>query len=169
MPVGVLTHTTLSDGQLARAWSSVVYSPERGAPTFDAGAEAGADGCHHGIREPDWGAGAGLGAGAGAKPPDGDAAAEWLVRHCARNCGQVSPPIVPAALASFHWLAHSLMTLWPAEAAPAVDAAAEVGADGCHHGIREPDWAAGAGPGAAAGAAAEPCFTRHCARNCGQV
>jgi hypothetical protein len=27
--------------------------PPEGAPTFDAGAEAGADGCHHGKREPD--------------------------------------------------------------------------------------------------------------------
>jgi hypothetical protein len=34
-----------------------------GAP----GAEAGADGCHHGNKEPDWEAGAGAGAGAGAK------------------------------------------------------------------------------------------------------
>jgi hypothetical protein len=57
MPVGVLTHTILSEGQLARAWSSVVYWSARraeGAPTFDAGAEPEADdGCHHGKREPD--------------------------------------------------------------------------------------------------------------------
>jgi hypothetical protein len=56
MRVDVLTHTTLSDGQRARASSSVAYSPGReaeGAPTFGAGAEAGADGCHHGNREPD--------------------------------------------------------------------------------------------------------------------
>jgi hypothetical protein len=73
------------------------------------------------------------------KLPDGDAVAERLVRHCARNCGQVWPPVVPAALASFHWLAHCLMTLWPAEGALAFDAGAEAGADGCNHGIREPD------------------------------
>src|ERR1700679_137928 len=68
MRVGVLTHTTVSDGQRARAASSVVYWPAcraAGAPTFGAGAEEGADCCHHGNREPDWEAGAGGGAGAG--------------------------------------------------------------------------------------------------------
>src|ERR1700683_3076875 len=119
MRVGVLTHTTVSDGQRARAASSVVYWPAcraEGAPTFGAGAEEGADCCHHGNREPDWEAGAGGGAGAaggGATPPEGGAAAEpWRARHCDKNCGQLRPPVVPAPLASFHWLAHSPMTPW---------------------------------------------------------
>ena len=76
----------------------------------------------------------------GAKLPEGGAAAEpWRVWHCARNCGHDWPPVVPAAFASFHWLAHCLMTLSPAEEAPTRDAGAEAGADGCHQGIREPD------------------------------
>jgi hypothetical protein len=134
---GVLTHTTVSDGQCARAASSVVYSPARGIAVAP-GEEAGADCCHHGNREPDCEAGAeaGAGAGAGAKPPEGVAAELWRVRHCARNCGQLWPPVVPAALASFHWLAHCLMTLWPT---PTFDAVAEAGADDCDHGKREPD------------------------------
>jgi hypothetical protein len=144
MPVGVLTQTILSDGQLARACSSVVYWSARraeGAPTLDAAGPEAEDGCHHGNREPDWEAGAvaGAGAGAGAKPPEGDAEAERLARHWDKNCGQVWPPVVPAALASFHWLAHCLMTLWAPEGAAAFDAGAEAGADGCNHGIREPD------------------------------
>src|SRR3984957_19789192 len=144
MRLGVLTQTTVSDGQRARAASSVVYWPAcrvEGAPPFDAGAEAGFDDCHHGKREPDWEAGAGAGAeaGAGAKPPEDEAAALWRVRHCDRNCGQVWPPVVPAALASFHWPAHTFMTLWPAEGAPAFEAVAELGAEGCDHGKREPD------------------------------
>jgi hypothetical protein len=32
-------------------------------------------------------------------------------RHCARNCGQVSPFVVPAALACFHWSPQTFMTL----------------------------------------------------------
>ena len=101
-----------------------------GAP----GAEAGADGCHHGNSEPDWeaGADAGAGGGAGAKlPEEGDGAAElWRVRHCARNCGQVWPLVVPAAWACFHSLAHVLITLWafaavgPPKASPKTIAAA---------------------------------------------
>jgi hypothetical protein len=56
--------------------------------------------------------GAGAGAGAGAKDPEGGAAAVlWRVRHCARNCGHVWPPVVPAASAAFHWLAHAAITL----------------------------------------------------------
>jgi hypothetical protein len=146
MRVGVLTQTTVSDGQRARAASSVVYWPAcraDGAPTFGAGVEEGADCCHHGNREPDWEAGAGPGAGAaaaGANPPGAGAAAEpWRARHCDKNCGQLRPPVVPAALASFHWLAHSLMTLWEPDGAPTFEAAGEVGADGCDHGNREPD------------------------------
>ena len=57
---GVLTQTTVSEGQRARAASSVVYWPAcraAGAPTFDAGAELEFDDCHQGKREPDWGAG----------------------------------------------------------------------------------------------------------------
>jgi len=50
MRVGVLTHTTVSDGHRARAWSSVVYSPGRGT---EGEPDAGADGCHHGNGEPD--------------------------------------------------------------------------------------------------------------------
>jgi hypothetical protein len=140
MRVGVLTHTTVSDGHRARAPSSVVYWPAckaEGAPTFAAGCEAGADCCHHGNSEPDWEAGAG--AGAGAKPPVGEEAEFWRVRHWERNCGQVRPPVVPAALAAFHWLAHTFMTLWPAGDAPAFDAAAELGVGGRDHGNREPD------------------------------
>ena len=45
---------------------------------------------------------------AGAAPPP-----VCCVRHCARNCGQVSPFVVPAALATFHCSPHSFMTLWP--------------------------------------------------------
>jgi hypothetical protein len=138
MRVGVLTQTTVSDGHRARAASSPACRAE-GGPRFGADVEVGADCCHHGNREPDWEAGAGAGAGAGAKPPEGDVAAERLARHCARNCGQVWPPVVPAALASFHWLAHIFMTLWPPEGAATFEAAAEVGADGCDHGNREPD------------------------------
>jgi hypothetical protein len=98
----------------------VYWSARRaeGALMFDAGVEAGLDGCHHGNREPDCGAGAGAAAGAGAKHPEDETAAERFARHCARNCGQLSPPIVPAALASFHWLAHVFMTPWPAEGPP---------------------------------------------------
>src|ERR1700722_6156689 len=135
MRVGVLAQTTVSDGHRARAASSVVYSPARGvapAPCEDAGADC----CHHGKREPDCEAGAGAGADAGAKPPEDAAAEPWRVRHCARNCGQLWPPVVPAALASFHWLAHSFMMLCPP---PAFDAVAEAGADGCDHGKSEPD------------------------------
>src|ERR1700723_2726181 len=168
MRVGVLTHTTVSDGQRARAASSVVYWPAcraEGAPTFDAGAEAGADCCHHGNREPGWGAGADAGAEAGAeaKPPVDEAVEVWRARHCDRNCGHVWPAVVPAALASFHWLAHSLMTLWPVAGAPTFEAAGEVGADGCDHGNREPDC--GGGAGAAVGAVAAPWRVRHCAKN----
>src|ERR1700761_2430143 len=133
MPVGVFAHTIVSAGHRARAASSVVYSPTRGVAGAP-GAETGADCFHHGNSEPDWEAGAGAGAGAGAEatPPDGAAPEPWRVRHCERNCGQVWPPVVPAALASFHWPAHSFMTLWPA---PRLDACAE----GCDHGKREPD------------------------------
>ena len=166
MRVGVLTHTTVSDGQRARAWSSVAYWPACSAdPTFDAGAEAGAEGCHQGKREPDWEAGAGAGAGAGAKPPEAE---PWRVRHRARNCGQDWPPVVPAALASFHWLAHTFMTVWPVEAAPTFDVDAAPGADGCDHGNSEPDGAAGAGAVVEDGSAGAPWCVRHCARNCGQ-
>jgi hypothetical protein len=144
MRVGVLTHTTVSDGQRARAASSVVYWPAcrvEGVPAFDAGAVEGADCCHHGNREPDWEAGAGAGAGAvaGAKPPEDEAAEPWRARHCDKNCGQLRPPVVPEAFASFHWLAHSLITLWPPAGAPTFEAAVEVTADGCDHGNREPD------------------------------
>jgi hypothetical protein len=144
MRVGMLTHTTVSDGQRARAASSVVYWPAcraEGAPTFDAGAEEGADCCHHGNRDPDWEAGADTGAAAGAEanPPDDEAVEVWRARHCDRNCGHVWPAVVPAALASFHWLAQSLMTLWPVAGAPTFEAAVEVGVDGCDHGNREPD------------------------------
>jgi hypothetical protein len=157
-----LTHTTVSDGQRARAASSVVYWPPcraEGAPTFDAGAEEGADCCHHGNRDPDWEAGAG--AGAGAKPPEDEAVEVWRARHCDRNCGHVWPAVVPAALASFHWPAHIFITLWPVDEAPTFEA--EVGADGCDQGNREPDGGAGAGAAvedAAAGAAA-PWRVRH--------
>ena len=77
MRVGVLTQTTVSDGHRARAASSVVYWPAckaEGAPTFGDGAEAGADDCHHGNKEPDWEAGAGGGANQGGvivSVPDG--------------------------------------------------------------------------------------------------
>jgi len=141
MRVGVLTHTTVSDGQRARAASSVVYWPACrvvGAPIFDAGAEEGADCCHHGNRDPDWEAGAGAGAGAGAKPPEDEAAEVLRARHCDRNCGHVWPAVVPAALASCHWPAHIFITLWPVvDEAPTFEA--EVGADGCDQGNREPD------------------------------
>ena len=76
-------------------------------------------------------AGAGAGAGAGANDPEGGAAALLSrVRHWARNCGQVSPPVVPAAWACFHWLAHTAITLSalagvePAHANPKAIAAA---------------------------------------------
>src|ERR1700677_833847 len=143
MRVGVLTHTTVSDGQRARAATSVGNWPAcraEGAPTFDAGADDGGDCCHHGNREPDWEAGAGVGAGAdaGAKPPEDEAVEVWRERHCDRNCGQLRPPVVPAALASFHWLAHSLMTLWPPAAAPTFEDAAEFGA-ACDHGNKVAD------------------------------
>ena len=143
MRVGVFTQTTVSDGQRARAASSVVYWSAcrvEGVLPFDAGAVEGADCCHHGNRDPDWeaGAGAGAGASAGAKPPE-DEAEVCRARHCDRNCGHVWPAVVPAALASFHWLAHSLMTLWPTAGAPTFEAAVEDGADGCDHGNREPD------------------------------
>ena len=52
MRVGVLTHTTVSDGQRARAWSSVAYWPAckaEGAAALDACSE----GRHHGKGEPD--------------------------------------------------------------------------------------------------------------------
>jgi hypothetical protein len=140
MRVGVLTQTTVSDGQRARAASSVVYwSARRAEAGAGVGVAVGPDGCHHGNREPDWeaGGGAGAGAGAGAKPPEDETVEPWLARHCARNCGQVWPPVVPAALASFHWLAHIFMTLRPLDGAAAVDAGA--GVDGCDHGNREPD------------------------------
>jgi hypothetical protein len=62
------------------------------------------------------------------------------------------------------------MTLWPAEGAPAFEAAAELGAEGCDHGKREPDCGAGAGAAVDVdGAAAEPWRVRHWARNCGQL
>jgi len=54
----------------------------------------------------------------------GAAPALWFARHCARNCGQVQPPVVPADWASFHSLAQIFMTLWafavvgPARASP---------------------------------------------------
>jgi hypothetical protein len=32
-------------------------------------------------------------------------------RHCARNCGHVSPFVVPAALACLHWSPQTFMTL----------------------------------------------------------
>jgi hypothetical protein len=56
----------------------------------------------------------------------------WAVcaLHWARNCGQVAPPVVPAACACFHWLAQAAMTLsalaavGPAKAAPMTSAAA---------------------------------------------
>jgi hypothetical protein len=142
MRVGMLTHTTVSDGQRARAASSVAYWPAcraEGAAACDAGAEEGADCCHHGNRDPDWEAGAGAGAGAGAeaKPPEDEAVEVWRARHCDRNCDHVWPAVVPAALASFHWLAHRLMTLWPVDEPPTFEAAAEVGADGCDQGNRE--------------------------------
>src|ERR1700683_5767854 len=96
MRVGVLTHTTVSDGQRARVGTSVVYWPAcraELAPTFGAGAEEGADCCHHGNREPDWEAeaGAGAGAGAGAKPPEDEAVEAWRARHGDRNWGQGWP------------------------------------------------------------------------------
>jgi hypothetical protein len=170
MRVGVLTHTTVSDGQRARAWSSVVYWSARraeGAPTFEAGAEAEADGCHQGNIEPDWEADA----GEGASPPEAEAAVEpWRVRHRARNWGQLWPLVVPAAVACFHWLAHTFMTLWPPEGAPTFEAAAEVGAGGCDQGNRELDCGVGAGPTVVEdGAAVEPWRVRHCARNSGQL
>jgi hypothetical protein len=70
-----------------------------------------------------------VGAGAGA---DTGVEAElvWFVRHCARNCGQVWPLVVPAAWACFHSLAHVLITLWafaavgPPKASPKTIAAA---------------------------------------------
>jgi hypothetical protein len=136
MRLGVLAHTTVPDGHWARAASSVVYWPASsapGAPAF----KAGFDGCHHGNREPDCEAGAGAGAGAGAKPPEVEAVELWRLLHCDRNCGQLRPPVVPAALASFHWLAHVLMALWPPEGAAAVDVGA--GVDGCDQGNKEPD------------------------------
>ena len=55
------------------------------------------------------------------------------VRHCARNCGQVSPPVVPAAWACFHWLAQIAMTLsafaavGPAQTPKAIAAAVSKG------------------------------------------
>jgi len=51
--------------------------------------------------------GAGAAAGAGATAP----VFSWA-RHCERNCGQVSPFVVPAALAACHWSPHCFMTLW---------------------------------------------------------
>ena len=162
MRVGVLTHTTVSDGQRARAASSVVYWPScrvEGVAPLGVGAVEGADCCHHGNRDPDWEAGAGAGAGAGAKPPE-DEAEVCRARHCDRNCGHVWPAVVPAALASFHWLAHIFMTLWPVDEAPIFEA--EVGADGCDQGNREPDC--GAGVGATVddvGAAVAPWRVRH--------
>jgi hypothetical protein len=70
-----------------------------------------------------------VGAGAGA---DTGVEAElvWFVRHCARNCGQVWPLVVPAAWACFHSLAHVFITLWafaavgPPKASPKTIAAA---------------------------------------------
>jgi hypothetical protein len=53
-------------------------------------------------------------AGAGAKPDEAGADAPpafcWA-RHCARNCGQVSPFVVPAAFACFHWSPQTFITL----------------------------------------------------------
>ena len=46
-------------------------------------------------------------AGAGATAP----VFSWA-RHWERNCGQVSPFVVPAALAACHWSPHCFMTLW---------------------------------------------------------
>jgi len=66
----------------------MTLSPGEGAPAVDAVVETGAEGCHHGNREPDCEA-------AGAADGDDGAAAE-RVRHCARNCGHDSPPVVPA-------------------------------------------------------------------------
>jgi hypothetical protein len=50
---------------------------------------------------------AGAGVGAAVAPPELSCA-----RHWARNCGQVSPFVVPAALAACHCSPHCFMTLW---------------------------------------------------------
>ena len=115
MRVGVLAHTTVSDGHRARAASSVVYSPARGdgaplRPLRKLEPTAATTGTGSLTERRALGLGRGR---RGAKPPEGAAAEPWRVRHCDKNCGQLWPPVVPAALASFHWLAHCLMTLWP--------------------------------------------------------
>jgi hypothetical protein len=56
------------------------------------------------------GVGAGAGAGAAAPPPD------CCARQRARNCAEVSPFVVPAALAAFHCSPHGFTRVW----APAV-------------------------------------------------
>src|SRR5208337_978447 len=103
----VLTQTTVSDGQRALASASAVNSP---APVGRAAGFIGA------------GAGAGAAVGAGAAAAGAGAAAgaaAFCARHCARNCCQVMPLVVLLALAAFHSLPHSFMTLW-ARAAPVV-------------------------------------------------
>src|SRR5208337_533403 len=125
----VLTQTTVSDGQRALASASAVNSP---APV---GRAAGFIGAGAGFGSEAWtgtgagaGAGAAAGAGAGAAVGAGAAAAgagaaagaaAFCARHCARNCCQVMPLVVLLALAAFHSLPHSFMTLW-ARAAPVV-------------------------------------------------
>jgi hypothetical protein len=49
----------------------------------------------------------GAGVGAAVAAPELSCA-----RHWARNCGQVSPFVVPAALAACHCSPHCFMTLW---------------------------------------------------------
>ena len=108
--------TTVSEGQRARACCSVANSPAPVWVTDGTGAiGAGADPvCVDG--------GAGTvridGAGAVAAPPPVPAVLRFAL-HWVRNCGQVSPFVVPAALAAFHWSRHRFMTLC-ALAAPAL-------------------------------------------------
>ena len=128
MRVGVLTHTTVSDGQRARAASSVVYWPAcraEGAPTFDAGAEEGADCCHHGNREPDWEAERALGQG-----PARERNLPRTQRRSLGACGIATETAASSGRRSFlrPWRLSIgsrivFMTLWPAAGAPTFDAA----------------------------------------------
>src|SRR6476646_739265 len=99
-----LTQTTVDPGQRYRASCG-----DADPPPVDAALPAdGATGRCHGNSEPDC-VGAGEGAGAvagvaGANPPCGGALvveASWA-RQAFRNCGQVSPLVVPASFAACH-------------------------------------------------------------------
>src|SRR5712672_3339268 len=106
-----LTQTTVDPGQ--RCCSSCADA----APVDAVLPAGGAAGRCHGNNEPDCvGAGEGAGAGAGAAGAKPAWGALVVDASCALqafwNCGQVAPPVVPAAFAACHCAPHCFMTLW---------------------------------------------------------